>query len=238
MYVSDHPDIPDQPDATAKVWRYMDLGKYISMLDAKALHFARADRMADPWEGAVGEAYLKAGPEMYGEFWKHMKPRLAQNVAHFREHVHLNCWHMSEVESAAMWSIYQRDGSGVAVQTSWGELTRGITSSRDVFGSRVTYIDYSRAFVRDHNFFFKFLVKRESFAHEKEVRLFMGTETEDGDPEPAILPVEVDLPTIVSRVYVAPEAQPWIRDVVEGVTRAYGFDFSVIQSDLLVGPVY
>ena len=34
------------------IWRYMDLGKYLSMLDRRSLFLARAGLLGDPFEGA------------------------------------------------------------------------------------------------------------------------------------------------------------------------------------------
>ena len=33
------------PDANIRVWRYMDLPKLIDLLEAKSLHFSRADTL-------------------------------------------------------------------------------------------------------------------------------------------------------------------------------------------------
>ena len=34
------------------IWRYMDLGKYLALLDRGSLYFARATLLGDPFEGA------------------------------------------------------------------------------------------------------------------------------------------------------------------------------------------
>src|SRR6478672_2892400 len=34
------------------IWRYMDLSKYLSMLDRRCLYFARATLLGDPFEGS------------------------------------------------------------------------------------------------------------------------------------------------------------------------------------------
>jgi hypothetical protein len=42
------------------IWRYMDLGKYLSMLDCRCLFFARATRLNDPFEGSTTKAIVAA----------------------------------------------------------------------------------------------------------------------------------------------------------------------------------
>lgn len=52
MFSADHDSFEDhQPVKNARVWRYMDLSRYLSLLQTKSLAFARADQMSDRWEG-------------------------------------------------------------------------------------------------------------------------------------------------------------------------------------------
>jgi len=246
MFESDHESFVDQPAPSQRLWRYMDLARYLSMLGAGALHFSRADQMLDRWEGAYGAANVLARPVMYGEHYEMMERSRAQTGAFMRSVVHMSCWHLSEVESAAMWDLYQREGRGVAVVTDWASLTQSITSERTVFGARVRYIDYDTTLISEGNMFDAFLCKRESYAHEKEVRLIamtglQGPVDADGNgslvPEGPVVPVEVDLEAMIKEVRVAPDAPNWIHAAVEDVTRRYGFGFPVGQSDLARDPV-
>src|SRR5215831_14836506 len=51
-----HP-VFDQPlDDTISVWRYMDLSKFIWMIQRNALYFCRSDLMGDPFEGHYTKA--------------------------------------------------------------------------------------------------------------------------------------------------------------------------------------
>ena len=53
MPYKEHPElkIPDNPDA--KIWRYLDFTKFLSMLEDQSLYFCRLDVLAknDPYEG-------------------------------------------------------------------------------------------------------------------------------------------------------------------------------------------
>lgn len=42
------------PRSSAKLWRYMDLAKFLSLLDESSLYFTRIDHFNDPYEGALG----------------------------------------------------------------------------------------------------------------------------------------------------------------------------------------
>src|SRR5215216_6605008 len=46
---------PSDPDA--KVWRYMDFAKYVSMLEMNALWFTRADKLGESFEEKLGDPF-------------------------------------------------------------------------------------------------------------------------------------------------------------------------------------
>ena len=43
------------PEDSVKIWRFMDLPKFLSIIQTKTLYFARADQFEDPFEGARGQ---------------------------------------------------------------------------------------------------------------------------------------------------------------------------------------
>jgi hypothetical protein len=47
-----HPSFRLPTDKDISIWRYMDLGKYLSMLDRRSLFLARATLLGDPFEGS------------------------------------------------------------------------------------------------------------------------------------------------------------------------------------------
>jgi hypothetical protein len=202
--------------------------------------------MSDRWEGSFGEENTRLRPQLYGEHYEGMFGGAELRRSFMLTHFHLSCWHLSEYESAAMWEIYQREGRGVAVRSTWSSLTTSILSDRDIRGGLVSYVDYRRTFIPERNAFDAFMHKRLSFSHEREVRLAMmtGFATPEGQPGPSTegpealaIPVAVDLPKLVQAVYVAPDAPDWTLDVVENVTRRYGFRFPVHKSDLASDPI-
>jgi hypothetical protein len=48
-----HPSFLQPADRRVKVWRYMDLAKFIWLLKEKRLFMARLDRLSDPYEGSL-----------------------------------------------------------------------------------------------------------------------------------------------------------------------------------------
>jgi len=60
----DNPICSVPADENAKTWRYMDFPRFVSMLDRRALFFARADKMADKYEGMLTTPTIEEEREM------------------------------------------------------------------------------------------------------------------------------------------------------------------------------
>lgn len=242
-----HPSFFDQPPPESHVWRYMDLARFLSMLEDSALHFVRADRMADAWEGSYSEVNVAQRPLIYGEHYEALESQREEIRKLQRASMYLNCWHVAEQESAAMWEIYQREGRGVAIRSTWGRLVSSVRDSKPIRGANVRYIDYSKVFVPEGDLFAPLLFKRESFSHEREARLIHWSLEDGYDGEETIgpsaldgqnvLPVSVDLDALVEDVFVAPDAPEWIEELVRKVVISYGRRFRVTQSDLRRDPI-
>jgi len=249
MFSTDfHPSFINQPDGDAALWRYMDIARFVSLLEDKAIYFARADQMSDKWEGSFSQANVELRPQLYGEHFEVINVEAADRRISALRSMHMNCWHESSVESAAMWDIYQHEGRGVALRTDWASLTTSIGSDRTIFGARIKYADYHSTFIPEGNAFDAFMHKRLSFAHEREVRLIMMTglsaphPTEENSaiflgPEPPVIPIPVDLEKLIHGIYVAPGSPRWIADLIEKLVKRYGYAFDVCHSDLATDPI-
>jgi hypothetical protein len=55
-----------------------------------------------------------------------------------RVHTYLNCWHLNDYESAAMWDIYQRNNDAIAIQSTYTKLCNSLIQKEpDVFVGKV-----------------------------------------------------------------------------------------------------
>ena len=48
-----HPTFRPPPDMDGKIWQYMELAEFVSMLHRKALFFIKANKLRDPYEGLI-----------------------------------------------------------------------------------------------------------------------------------------------------------------------------------------
>ena len=137
MVFKKHPVFKKPENENAKIWRYMDFTKFVSMLDTKSLYFTRIDLLEDKFEGSVPKSFYSSMSsekiEMLKAFYpksyksrikksektalKKSKKNLEINLAR-RKWTFVNCWHVNEDESAAMWKLYLKSNEGVAIQTA------------------------------------------------------------------------------------------------------------------------
>ena len=242
MY-EEHPLFVPPLDKNARVWRYLDFTKLLSMLSTRSMYFARVDKLNDPFEGSNPKAnvYLRQSaarvlPKEVKE--KYLQSRLAIGDVSkdYRKHIAVNCWHMNEHESAAMWKLYlSRNEEGVAIQSTFKKLKSSFVCEEDVFVGTVKYIDYETDYIEgdNPNLLAPFMHKRISFSHEREVRALVSV-----TPEEHGKLLKVDLDALVERIYVAPNAADWFKELVKEVISIYGEKFEVVDSSLSNRPVF
>lgn len=254
--VSDHSSFSRPPD-DQPLWRYSNMDKFVALLSTESIWLSRADQLSDPFEGSLGQLNLT----MRSEWYKDLSPQMLAQLPKMRQsnlkHTFVSCWHESSEESAAMWSLYA-EHAGIAVVTDYGRIRRAVgavsepqTSTKSIYVGRVQYADYDRSVIPEGNVFDAFMHKRQSFVHEREVRLILHDVPTRSDAQanakkvldpsvssPLGVSVPVDLAELVAEVRVAPDAHGWLREAIEAVTRRFGLDVPVLQSDLSRDPIY
>jgi hypothetical protein len=177
-----------------------------------------------------------------------MKESLSQFHRSLRLHTFVSCWHLNDVESAAMWKLYVPNNEGVAIQTTFERLVGAFQGDENglfqVHVGKVEYLNYEHEGFNEGNTFVPFLHKRLSFQHEHELRAVIqpippsSDPLTDSDPFADGLLVEVDLRTLVECVYLAPMSEAWFKTLVENVAKKYGLSASVQHSDLARAPLF
>ena len=137
MYAK-HP-VLEPPPEKAVLWRYMDFTKFVSLLSTKALYFARADTLGDPFEGSLTKRNRDLRPIFLQSigFGTDEFPDAAQNLAEILQRIRninlVNCWHENTYESEAMWKIYAREKDGIAVKTTFERLRDSFICDEDIY---------------------------------------------------------------------------------------------------------
>lgn len=230
-----------------KLWRYMDLAKFISIMKDSALYFSNPDSFSDLYEGAHGELKNKqAWDDFYLSFaraaiitapdncWhkqdlkslEENSKRLVEQLSSRQEYgIYISCWHQNEVESEAMWKMYSvHVKNAIAIQTTYGKLKKELGEKASI--RPVNYIDYSKQFVGPND---EFWCKRKSFEYEKEVRAIVHNfESKDNSG----IEIKVDLKNLIENIYISPYAPNWFQEIVVDLVVRYGYSFNVLSSTM------
>jgi hypothetical protein len=235
----------EHPDNNQKIWRYMDFSKYVDLMITSQLHFTRADKFEDPYDCS--------GLQFFGEQYKQLSlanPPEVKEWAHkvntFRRlFVYLNCWHMNDVPSAALWRLYSENKyETIAIQTTFGKLKSEIENKwiKDG-GPHITKVKYdienagepigngrlfsvlSRADI---------IYKRPSFKHEEELRAFIYQRYDKEIVEKCLRDdahleklmkerreferITIDPAKLIEKVYVSPFAKELFVELVKKVS--------------------
>ena len=218
----------------------MDFTKLVSLIDSRRLFFARADQLGDPFEGSWPKINvdtrknLSHVPEEQRQLFETAYNNLSGFIKELPKYNAINCWHMNEHESAAMWKLYLKSDEGIAVQSTYQSLRDCIVDDERVFLGAVTYIDYDKDIIDGQNLLTPFIYKRKSFEHEREVRGVVAKFHEI----PGGIPIRVDLERLIKKIYIAPSAPHWFADLVQAFIHRYNYAFEVVHSKLDEQPFF
>ena len=252
------------------IWRYMDLSRFVSMISTSRLWFAKAANLRDdPYEGFSNVRSLEtplndtspkttiehgASGDTYISLPQCLARASQESAAYCKnapDHLYVNSWCLSGIESMAMWEIYGSKGCGLAIKSSVDKYQRAakfdVPPSHYAFG-KVRYHDVletapevRRDFTKSINFGEQRLKevlnlgfhKRSCYKYEIEWRAALY---QDKRPEISGLYECFDLGELISEVHIGPRADEFFVDVVKSIMDKYLLQKPLICSTLLSDP--
>ena len=236
-----------------KLWRYMDLAKFLMILEKKSLFFSRADKFSDRFEGSYTKKSIESR-QYFKEPTDDELRQISEIYNNFRKNTYINCWHQNQFESEAMWNIYSQSNEAIAIQTTIGKIKKAIDlEGNNITLKKVEYIDYNSNSndLNMNGFLIPFFYKRKSFEHEKEVRMIIqrvntqsvlnsNLEIEQLDLYNPIseygISVDIDTSILIESIYISPLAPSWFYLLVKDLLKRYNIDCKVNQSELNESP--
>ena len=246
------------PDPNDKLWRYMDISKFISLVSKKELFFSAAKCFTDPFEGAKGIIERQEKwDNFYSDFLRHAlltvpgadpnrfsEEELQRETERLLGDLHLSgkasreltfisCWHMNDYESEAMWKLYSKDiTNAIAIQTTYQRLYESLGKDPSIAIGKVHYIDFSNSFSSaSHPYWYK----HASFEYEKEVRAIVTNFHKKGEVG---VTHSIDIDLLIENIYVSPYAPQWFYDVVQSILEKYEISKEILQSQMKATPFY
>jgi hypothetical protein len=156
----------DTPPDNQSIWRYMPFTKFAWLIANKSLYFSRLDQHDDWWEGLL--------------------PKSSDNETkkYIRYNRFINCWHMNESESDAMWKLYGgSSGETIAIKTSVGRLIQALEKSHIPVNIGEVKYEEKTTENRYNPLYSPVLYIRKPFQHERELRLCVTSELNFNPPD-------------------------------------------------------
>lgn len=236
MY-SEHKAFKTPPD-TCVIWRYMSFAKFAWLIATESLYFSRLDQHSDEQEGLVST-----------------DPENIEHRKYIRFNAYINCWHINNNESDAMWKLYGPSGENIAVKSTVGAVK---TSLKDGNPVCIGKVNYNEGDIPDGNLYWPVVFKRKPFQHEEELRLCVSSPGSDNPPNLTKLKkelkllnvnelsdlkllkgigskgisVRVDISELLKKVLICPSAKKYLHEAVDYILKGKGHNIRIGKSKL------
>lgn len=165
------------------IWRYMDIGKFISLLSTSKLYLPSPTELykIDPFDSILPNLYKSSFQMMDNYMKRGGKETHFTNMEicanYLRGLIGISCWNISNYETYNMWNSYTDKECGVAIRSTVEDLKSSISEKNGdetLIIGKVTYQDKQQAdfpSMINESLFFPFYVKRKPYINEKELRI-------------------------------------------------------------------
>ena len=235
-----------------KIWRDMDFTRFSSLINEGSLFFCRADKLGnklvDKWEGVFPikmiqqfELDKRRIPSNDGTTYTCCQWQITKEAP---SHL-INCWHVNEDESFAMWKIYSGDNpQSIAIQSTIGRLKRSFdANTQRIWIGEVEYMDFrkwkpgNRFFnVGAPNILKAFFLKWHYFKYENEIRAVVNKAYSKHRSGKGVF-VQIDLNALIECIYLSPNSDQENLKQVKDLLNDHNYSFRVESSDLGI-PLY
>ena len=189
------------------VWRYMDLDKFQSLLNEKALYLCRADRLQDRFEGTYSRHQIIEMEKWFKDVDEsHMIESERERRRKDLLRTYISCWCMGEFDLDLMWKGYVRNPPGISVKSTARRLKNICDKAVGCWPldiSTVTYFDHAGA--KNINYFgtpTNFLYKDVHFKLDNELRIVHTPNF--SEPMPTHVYLKIDLEDLIEEVVFQP----------------------------------
>jgi len=212
-------------DGETRIWRYMDLWKFESLVNSQALYLCRGGKLQDRFEGtwphqqrASEDSWL----ESIGRADLIQKERVSRELR--RKRFFVSCWCMNEHDLDLMWKAYTSDSQSVAIQST---VDRLVAVADEAIGqwpidvSTVAYIDYAAGVhINNVDGFDAFVHKDVHFKLDSEIRIIHWPNIQEPVPDGILLPVK--LSTLIEKITFHPGSRLQLRDDLRALLEKAG----------------
>lgn len=231
-------------DTQEPLWRYFKTDRFLDLLRTGHLYFASARQFDDPFEGAV--AVLPPGLPVDPRYAS--KDYVDSAFEELKRLTKISCWHRANYESDAMWQLYSGSKKGIAIRTNAMRIRAAARPYRlkEHYGEEVLwagnifYVDLLKERLNT-SMLDRFWYKHMAFSWEREFRLGISLRSAEEAgvdvPDGGVL-VEVDVPTLIERIFLGPSLAEEDTALVREAAAVHSLGDRISVSSMLGTPRY
>jgi len=219
------------PDKNLIIWRYLDLWKFLDIIDNRKLYMSRADTFEDKFEGRI--PVTKANELKDGHPLKNIDQF---SEASLKKSSYISCWCSEQEETYPMWKIYSDYRGAVAIKSTVGDLIDSISENeQNQYIGKINYVNPKGDYFFRGNTYQLFFEKRDYFVFENEIRIMTSLPYKNGR-ELLELPfgtkIEIIPEKLINEIYLAPLADENFKNLIELKLRDINLDIPVKYSEV------
>jgi hypothetical protein len=209
------------PNDDAVIYRYLNERKAVDLLTTSEIHFTRISDF--PKFDEI--MFSLSDKDWIRSHHKHLPPdeceaktqKEISNYETFQADGYINCWTNNTIESPGLWRDYTKDGNGIAVQSTVGQLKNALAgTTNQIQIARVHYFDSVGERLGFFNGVWMLSRKITDFSHECEIRqIILLPHTVPG---PANIRERIDLNSLVGQIILSPNADPKFIESINKLT--------------------
>lgn len=245
--------LDDKTNEHDKIWRYMNMTKFLDLILNRSLYLRRIDKFEDPYEGFISDSYKSDLDDRYSELGKFMdlsKDSVSELTKTTRDGLELmpayayaNCWFLGDEESAAMWKLYGEHKDSIAICSTINDLKLSVEQfdhqNSGVLHMRPVVYVSTGSVAKSDNIIQPMFEKRISFTHEQEFRILYlldrayanltyihrknTPKDKDSVGTEDGINIDIDVRKLIKKVYISPKASSNFKSIVEKTLQLSGF---------------
>ncbi len=226
--------------------KYLDITKFLSLVQTSSLFFCRMDKFEDKYEGSLPEKNKEHYKLWSASVMEHLLPDkkatmedLEQKLLSYLEMSEkfkalncISCWNKMENESYALWKIYSNMNQGIMIKSNVERLINSFSKTNaEIQMSEVRYIDHKVDRIESGNMNFPIIHKNKAYNYEEEIRLIHTVKFKHGfkydwhkENNPNGKNFEIDISELIEEVIISPFAEKWFYDIVADIMKVYKID--------------
>lgn len=241
------------PKSNYQIVRYLDISKFISILQKGALFFCRLDIMQDHFEGSIPSReyqyrwdFIEGLHRKDSNFKKKTVEEIQLDVKNLyitNERIKsvtcISSWNISNSESAALWKIYLDFKQGIMIVSKISSVISAFNQTKeDILMSETKYIDYENETFSGLNTITPIIHKHRVYEYGKELRLIHTLPYESGtrydwskEQVQTGKYLKVDVNSLIDTIIISPYAEKWFTELITDLCKKYNLNKPILESE-------